>query len=72
MNGTSQNTEFKRKHHQGFWFNDKEIQALNKYCKKYKIKNKSKFFRESIVATILNKFDEDYPTLFPNDEKKEV
>lgn len=45
-------------------FNQRENEALNLYCEKYKIKNKSKFMRELIMTEILKKFDEDYPTLF--------
>lgn len=45
-------------------FNQREHEALNLYCEKYKIRNKSKFMREIIMTEILKKFDEDYPTLF--------
>ena len=45
-------------------FNDFEMSVINAFCKKYGIKNKSKFMRESIITAILKKFDEDYPTLF--------
>ena len=45
-------------------FNRREKDAMNLYCEKYKIKNKSKFMREAIMTEILKKFDEDYPTLF--------
>ncbi len=45
-------------------FNQREQEAINLYCEKYKIRNKSKFMRESIMTEILKKFDEDYPTLF--------
>ncbi len=44
--------------------NELEMEALNKYCKKYKVKNRSKFIREALVTAILKKFDEDYPSLF--------
>ncbi|MFC2104824.1 hypothetical protein ACFLS4_05685, partial [Bacteroidota bacterium] len=47
--------------------NKREIQAIDHYCKRYKIKNKSKFMREIIITAVLRKFDEDYPSLF---EKK--
>lgn len=47
-------------------FNEKEMQAINHYCKKYKITNRSKMMREMIIGSILKKFDEDYPTLFEN------
>ncbi len=45
-------------------FNSREKDAINLYCEKYKIRNKSKFMREAIMVEILKKFDEDYPTLF--------
>ena len=60
-------TTLKRVHQKSILFNTREFQAIEHYCKKYKIKNKSKFMREIIISSILKKFDEDYPSLF---EKK--
>ncbi|MBU8892992.1 MAG: hypothetical protein KOO66_09450 [Bacteroidales bacterium] len=54
----------KRVHRKSILFNNREIQAIDHYCKKYKINNKSKFMREMIISSILKKFDEDYPSLF--------
>ncbi|HEX3006094.1 MAG TPA: hypothetical protein VHO90_00605 [Bacteroidales bacterium] len=45
-------------------FNNKEISVIDQYCKKYKIDNRSQFMREAIIKSILNKMDEDYPTLW--------
>jgi len=45
-------------------FNRREREALNLYCEKYKIGNRSKFMREAIMTEVLKRFDEDYPTLF--------
>lgn len=45
-------------------FNNREQEAINLYCEKYKINNRSKFMREAIMTEILKRFDEDYPTLF--------
>ena len=45
-------------------FNSREQEAINLFCEKYKIRNKSKFMREAIMTEILKQFDEDYPTLF--------
>jgi hypothetical protein len=56
--------QLKRIHRKSMMFNRKELNALNRYCRKYKIKNQSKFMRETIIAAILKKFDEDYPSLF--------
>ncbi|MFP4019043.1 MAG: hypothetical protein ACLFNL_06915 [Bacteroidales bacterium] len=56
--------KLKRVHKKSILFNKKEINAINNYCKRYKIKNKSKLMREFIIGAILQKFDEDYPSLF--------
>jgi len=45
-------------------FNNKELRAIESYCRKYRINNRSKFMREAIITSVLKKFDEDYPTLF--------
>lgn len=45
-------------------FNQREREAIDLYCQKYKITNKSKFMREVILTEVLKRFDEDYPTLF--------
>jgi hypothetical protein len=54
----------RRRHRQAMLLNSKELKAINSYCKRYRITNKSKFMRETIITAVLKKFDEDYPTLF--------
>ncbi|MDR2293541.1 MAG: hypothetical protein LBE11_08730 [Prevotellaceae bacterium] len=54
----------KRTHRQTLMFNDMEMGVIINFCCKYKIKKKTKFFREAIIATILQKMEEDHPTLF--------
>jgi len=49
--------------------NDHELKALEKYCTKYKISNRTRFIRESLMKVILTRMSEDYPTLF---EEKEM
>jgi len=44
--------------------NQKEKEAIDLYCQKYKIPNRAKFMREAILTEVLKRFDEDYPTLF--------
>jgi len=63
-------SEFLRKNKQSFLFNDLEKDALDKFCKKYNIKNKSKFMREIIITNILQQFDQDYPSLFEEFENR--
>jgi len=56
--------KLRRKFRSSLLFNGREMDAFNLYCDKYKIQNKSKFMRETIMTEILRKFDDDYPTLF--------
>ena len=51
-------------------FNNKELTAIEVYCNKYRISNKSQFMRETIIATILQKFSDDYPTLWDDPQLK--
>ncbi|MBP1637432.1 MAG: hypothetical protein H6Q18_221 [Bacteroidetes bacterium] len=53
-----------RTHRQIFTLNDKENNFLKKFLDKYKIKNKSKFIRETLMCEILRKIEADQPTLF--------
>ncbi len=53
-----------RKHKATFLLNDKENEAINTYCKKHKIANKSKFMRETVMRVVMENFMDDYPTLF--------
>ena len=56
--------KLKRTSRTAILFNQREQEAINLYCEKYKIRNKSKFMREAILTEVLQRFDEDYPTLF--------
>jgi hypothetical protein len=53
-----------RTHRQIFTLNDEENKALNRYICKYKITNKSKFIRETLMLSIIRKMEEDHPRLF--------
>ncbi|MFW9598129.1 MAG: hypothetical protein ACMV0Y_09285 [Paludibacter sp.] len=53
-----------RTHRQVFVLNDDENKALNRYLAKYKVQNKAKFIRETLMTTIIRKLEEDHPRLF--------
>ena len=53
-----------RKNKQVILFNDKELDVILRFCSKYKIQSRSRFFRETIISTILQKMEEDHPRLF--------
>jgi len=48
--------------------NDREMRALDIFCNRYRIRNKSEFFRETIMKAILKRFDEEHPTLWEESE----
>ncbi len=54
----------KRTNKKEILFNNLELEAINKYCQQFKVKNKSKFMREAIITEVLRKFDDHYPTLW--------
>jgi hypothetical protein len=60
----SREEELKRINKKVIAFNNKELKAIDFYCKKYRVDNKTRFMREAIITVILKKFDEDYPTLW--------
>ncbi|MDR1667409.1 MAG: hypothetical protein LBS03_06950 [Bacteroidales bacterium] len=45
-------------------FNNRELRAINEYCRKYAIRNRSKLIRDIVFSTVIRKFEDDYPTLF--------
>jgi hypothetical protein len=44
--------------------NDREVRALSIYCSRYRVKNKSEFLRETIMKTIIKRFEEEHPSLW--------
>lgn len=43
---------------------DEEMRIIDSYLHKYKIENRSRWMRETLLAFIHQKLDQDYPTLF--------
>ena len=56
--------QLKRTNKKEILFNNLELEAINTYCERFKVKNKSKFMREAIITEVLKKFDDNYPTLW--------
>lgn len=44
--------------------NDSEQRALDNYCRKYNIVNRSRFIRQTLMKNILHQLASDTPTLF--------
>lgn len=44
--------------------NDSEMRALNRFCERYTVSNRSRLIREALMRSILHRLDKDSPTLF--------
>lgn len=49
--------------------NEKEYKVLQNFISKYKIKNTSNLVRKALFTHILEQFDKDYPSIFPETEQ---
>ena len=54
----------KRERRMSILLSENELQIINEYLKKNKITNKSRWLRETILASIHRDIEEHYPTLF--------
>ena len=61
----------KRTHRVAFMLNDTEFKAVQRHLKKYKITNKSDWFRLTILTQIWQKLGEDLPMLFEENEMRQ-
>jgi hypothetical protein len=53
-----------------FSLTGEEYDFVASYIKKYKISNQSRWLRETILAHILKTLDQDYPTLFGENDMR--
>ena len=53
-----------REHRISLMLNESEQRALDRFCEKYGISNRSRLVRETLMRAILKKIDSDQPTLF--------
>ncbi|OAV68861.1 hypothetical protein Barb6XT_00773 [Bacteroidales bacterium Barb6XT] len=59
-----------RIHRVAFMLNAEEQKAIMRYLARYKIQNKSRWYRETVLSHILKVMEEDYPTLFNENEMR--
>ena len=53
-----------------FLVNPDERQTIENYLRKYKIRNRSRWMRETLMTFIIKNLDQDYPTLFNEQEMR--
>ena len=63
-------TAVTRSKQMNFSISDEEYNLICLYLKKYKISNKSRWLRETVLAHILKNLELDYPTLFGENEMR--
>ncbi len=59
-----QKAQLVRTHRQVIYFNDKEMSAIEEYCRRFKVSSKSAMLRQAVIERILTDMDENHPTLF--------
>ncbi len=60
--------KLKRNNRLSLMLNNREMKALGIYCNRYRVKNKSGFMRETIMKAIIQRFDNEHPTLWEETE----
>ena len=53
-----------RRHRVTVMLNESELRAIERYCRRYKITNRSHFIRQTLLKTVIRRFADDQPTLF--------
>ena len=53
-----------REHRISILLNESEQRALERFCERYGVSNRSRLIRETLLRAILQKIDNDQPTLF--------
>ncbi len=59
-----------RTHRISFLLNEDEYKAVERHLSKYKITNKSNWYRKTILSHVFRVMEEDYPTLFNENEMR--
>ena len=65
-----QTTKSLRTNRISFMLNDEEFKTIENYLTKYKIHNRSRWYRETVLSHILKILEQDYPTLFGENEMR--
>ncbi|MBQ3998175.1 MAG: hypothetical protein II644_02415 [Paludibacteraceae bacterium] len=53
-----------REHRVSILLNESELRALDRFCDKYAVVNRSRLIRETLMRAILKQIENDQPTLF--------
>ena len=53
-----------RSHRQVLYFNENEMNAIDEYCRRFKVSSRAAMLRQAIIERVLSDLDENHPTLF--------
>ena len=59
-----QREALRRVHRKSVFFNDKEIAAIQEYCRRFKVSSRSALIRQAVMERVLRGLEENHPTLF--------
>lgn len=62
----------KRKHRITIVLNEYEMKTVDRFCGDFGVKNRSKFLRETVIRKMISVFENNYPTLFTEDEMERL
>ncbi|MFN2379984.1 MAG: hypothetical protein ABR519_07220 [Bacteroidales bacterium] len=58
----------KRSNRLTIMLNNREMRALNLYCHRFRVKNRSGFLRQTVMTAILQRFNDQMPTLWEDSD----
>ena len=59
-----QRESLRRTHRKTVLFNDKELAAIQEYCRRFKVGSRSALIRQAVMERVLRGLEENHPTLF--------
>ena len=59
-----QKASLKRVHRKVVRFNEKELAAIDEYCRRFKVRSRSALIRQATMQRVLEGLEENHPTLF--------
>ena len=59
-----QQQALRRSHRKTVLFNDKELEAIDEYCHRFKVSSRSALIRQATMERVMQMLDENHPTLF--------
>jgi len=65
---TYKEEKLKRNNRITLMLNNREMRAFAIYCNRFRVKNRSEFLRETVMKTILKRFEDEHPTLWEDNE----